>query len=72
MGDDMKRYMLFKGECCYASGGISYFHDSFDSLVEAMDAGEDGHINDYTGTWFHVYDRVEGEIVHEEGRAING
>jgi hypothetical protein len=59
----MKRYWLFGGQDCYPEGGMGDFRGSFDSLEEAVEAGNS--IKCIVGRFYHVFDSQEFSIAKE-------
>ena len=59
MSEAAKRYWLFAGNDCYATGGVHDLEGSFDSVVEA-EAGAQKLESDQ---WYHVVDITTGQIV---------
>lgn len=60
----LKRYLLFAGSQYYPSGGWDDLKGSFDTLEEAVAAGD--HVDDLSirdHDWFQVVDSMTGEIV---------
>jgi hypothetical protein len=61
----VERYLLFKGDAYYPSGGWHDFKGSFSSIEAAVD-----HVISLGITsmdWYHVVDSTTGEIV-KQGR----
>lgn len=66
-GVKMRRFLLFAGETYYPAGGFNDYQESFNTQIEAFDAGRNLITEEkYTG-WFHVVDDVNGKILSEEG-----
>lgn len=58
----MRRYWLFGSIEYYASGGMLDFKASFDSRVDAANAGSE-MVSSRAIEWWHVFDSSEGTIV---------
>jgi hypothetical protein len=62
----MKRYLVFGGECHYATGGANDFIGAFDDKQEASDFGlskyELHHREVEYVEWYHVFDTIEQRI----------
>ncbi len=56
----MKRYLLFKGDSHYPSGGWKDLYGSFDSISGALK--ELGGVE-----WWHIVDTRTGKIVRQGG-----
>lgn len=65
----LKRFLLFQGQCHYASGGWTDFAGSFDTLADALAHPIHGDRR-YGEDWRHVVDMSTGEIVHAEENGV--
>lgn len=54
----MKRYLVFRGDDYYPSGGFKDFKASYDTLEEAVESAKSS-----SGDWAHVVDVQHGEMV---------
>ena len=54
----LERYLLFAGDTYYPSGGWSDFQASFDTMLEAQEAGPL-----CGGDWWHVVDTESNRVV---------
>lgn len=65
----MKRYLAFKGDDYYPSGGFEDFFGEYDNLEDAVSELEDSQKNTNRGPkpwyfeWAHIYDTELGEII---------
>jgi hypothetical protein len=74
----MKRYLVFAGQCFYASGGWNDFLSAHDDLAEAVQAakvvigkrlikgialGDWDCDETFDAEWYQVVDLVEGRVV---------
>ena len=67
---EIKRYLLFGGDCHYAKGGMNDLIGSFDYRQDAIDNGSLRNNLPKFGIdssplhvdWYHVYDTVEQKI----------
>ncbi len=67
----MKRYILFSGISYYASGGFNDFTGTYDSLKDAIKAGET-QPGTYYPEWYHVWDNELQTIVSHGEEAPYG
>lgn len=66
----IKRYLLFGGDCHYAKGGMNDLISAFDYRQDAIDFGLWRNSLPRTGSsasrlhleWYHIYDTVEQKI----------
>lgn len=58
----LKRFLVFKGDDYYPSGGMRDFYTDYDTQEEALAELMTLPV-DHCGSWAHVYDQVIGEQV---------
>lgn len=75
----MQRFMLFAGECFYASGGFHDWVGSFETLEDAVRCAE-SKVKLYIGSdvesdafeWWHIFDQKQQIVVRHSPQQAFG
>ena len=63
-------YFLFMGDVYYPNGGMNDYKGSFDTLNEAIKAGDNLKYSSITGNWGHIARVGEGDYINSPSLVI--